>query len=78
MKRLLTAALLLCTIALYSQPQGGFGGWQMPKIDVHCSEKFADIDYVGDGQIYHKLDVYLPKARRGWIFSYRTFGFFAD
>ena len=64
MKRLLTAALLLCTIALYSQPQGGFGGWQMPKIDVHCSEKFADIDYVGDGQIYHKLDVYLPKVEK--------------
>ncbi len=64
MKRLLTAALLLCTMALYAQPQGGFGGWQMPKIDVHCSEKFIDLDYVGDDQVYHKLDIYLPKVEK--------------
>ena len=64
MKRLLTAALLLCTMALYAQPQGGFGGWQMPKIDVHCSEKFMDLDYVGDDQVYHKLDIYLPKVEK--------------
>ena len=51
MKRLLTAALLLCTITLYSQPPGGFGGWQMPKVDVHCSEKFTDLDYVVDNQV---------------------------
>ena len=36
----------------------------MPKIDVHCSEKFADLDYVGDGQVYHKLDIYLPKVEK--------------
>ena len=64
MKRLLTAALLLCTVALYAQPQGGFGGWQMPEIDVHCSEKFVDLDYVGDDQVYHKLDIYLPKVEK--------------
>ena len=64
MKRLLTAALLLCTMALYAQPQGGFGGWQMPQIDVHCSEKFVDLDYVGDDQVYHKLDIYLPKVEK--------------
>ena len=64
MKRLLTAALLLCTVALYAQPQGGFGGWQMPQIDVHCSEKFVDLDYVGDDQVYHKLDIYLPKVEK--------------
>lgn len=64
MKRLLTAVLLLCTMALYAQPQGGFGGWQMPKIDVHCSEKFIDLDYVGDDQVYHKLDIYLPKVEK--------------
>ena len=36
----------------------------MPKIDVHCSEKFADLDYVGDDQIYHKMDIYLPKVEK--------------
>ena len=64
MKRILTAALLLCTITLTAQPQGGFGGWQIPKIDVHCSEKFIDLDYVGDDQVYHKLDIYLPKIEK--------------
>lgn len=64
MKRILTAALLLCTITLTAQPPGGFGGWQMPKIDVHCSEKFIDLDYVGDGQVYHKLDIYLPEVEK--------------
>lgn len=56
--------LLLCSYALQAQPAGGFGGWQMPKIDVRCSEKFADVDYVGDDQVYHKLDVYLPKVEK--------------
>ena len=36
----------------------------MPKIDVHCSEKFIDLDYVGDGQVYHKLDIYLPEVEK--------------
>lgn len=64
MKRILTAALLLCTITLTAQPPGGFGGWQMPKIVVHCSEKFIDLDYVGDGKVYHKLDIYLPEVEK--------------
>lgn len=65
MKRIITAAsTLLCTIALDAQSQGGFGGWQMPEVDVHCSEKYIDLDYVGDGQIYHKLDIYLPKVKK--------------
>lgn len=62
MKRFVVlAACLACALTAYAQPNGGFGGWQMPKVDVHCSEKFADIDYAGDGQVYHKLDIYLPK-----------------
>ena len=36
----------------------------MPQIDVHCSEKFVDLDYVGDDQVYHKLDIYLPKVEK--------------
>lgn len=63
-KLLLIAAALLAASALQAQPAGGFGGWQMPKIDVRCSEKFADIDYAGDNQVYHKLDVYLPKVEQ--------------
>ena len=51
-------------ISLQAQPAGGFGGFQMPKVDVHCSEKFADIDYAGDGQVYHQLDIYLPRMQK--------------
>ena len=65
MKRILSVfSFLMCALALQAQPAGGFGGWQMPQIDVHCSEKFADLDYVGDDQVYHKLDIYLPKVEK--------------
>lgn len=65
MKKLLVfVACALYACASYAQPAGGFGGWQMPKIEVHSSEKFADIDYVGDGQVSHKLDIYLPKVEK--------------
>ena len=57
-------ACLAGAASLQAQPAGGFGGFQMPKIDVHCSEKFADIDYAGDDQVYHKLDVYLPRMQK--------------
>ena len=65
MKRISIVVLCaVCALSAYAQPAGGFGGWQMPKIDVHCSEKFADLDYVGDGQVYHTLDIYIPKVER--------------
>lgn len=65
MKKIFSVALMLISaIALYAQPQGGFGGWQMPEIEVHCSEQFMDIDYVGDDIIGHKLDIYLPKVEK--------------
>lgn len=51
-------------------PMGGFGGGmgmpglggdQSSQTQAEYSEKFSDIDYVGDGQVYHMLDIYLPK-----------------
>jgi len=64
MKRLLMSLICtLGTLGLFAQP-GGFGGFQMPKVDVHCSQKFADVDYAGDGEVYHKLDIYLPKVEQ--------------
>ena len=53
----------LGALGLFAQPTG-FGGFQMPKVDVHCSQKIADVDYAGDGQVYHKLDIYLPKVEK--------------
>ena len=65
MKRIVTLAVsLFCILSLNAQPPGGFGGFQMPQVEVRCSEKFADIDYAGDDQIYHKLDIYLPKVEK--------------
>jgi acetyl esterase/lipase len=63
-KILLLIAGLAGAISLQAQPAGGFGGFQMPKIDVHCSQEFKDIDYAGDGQVYHQLDVYLPRMKK--------------
>ena len=39
----------------------GLGGDQSSQTQAEYSEKFSDIDYVGDDQGYHKLDIYLPK-----------------
>lgn len=55
--------MLLCVLSS-AQSQDGFGGWQMPKVDVHCSAKFADIDYVGDGHVGHMLDIYIPQVQK--------------
>ena len=59
----MSLTLTLGALGLFAQPTG-FGGFQMPKVDVHCSQKIADVDYAGDGQIYHKLDIYLPKVEK--------------
>ncbi len=41
---------------------GGFGGDQSSQAKAEYSEKFSDINYAGDdGQVYHMLDIYLPK-----------------
>lgn len=41
-----------------------FGGWQMPEIKMDYSQKFADVNYAGDGEVYHNLDIYLPKEEK--------------
>ena len=64
MKKLLVSlTCILGALGLFAQPTG-FGGFQMPKVDVHCSQKFADVDYAGDGQVFHKMDIYLPKVEK--------------
>ena len=53
----------MAVIDLSAQP-GGFGGFQMPRVEVRCSEKIADVDYAGDGEVFHKLDIYYPKVEK--------------
>ena len=62
-KLLLSLTCILGALGLFAQPTG-FGGFQMPKIDVHCSQKIADVDYAGDGQVYHKMDIYIPQVEK--------------
>lgn len=40
-----------------------FGGNQASDHAAKYSEKFLDINYAGDNQVYHNLDVYLPKGK---------------
>ena len=57
MKKLIVLSCFLASVAAYAQ---GFGG-QQSQGKIEYSEKFADIDYVGDSKVYHTLDIYLPK-----------------
>ena len=43
---------------------GGFGGPQSGNSKIEYSEKFEDLNYVGDGKVYHALDLYLPKETK--------------
>ena len=73
-KKILLAAAIMMSLTGFAQfpgggfgggmPQGGFGGFGGPQggAQIETSEKFTDINYAGDdGQVYHTLDIYLPK-----------------
>lgn len=59
-KTLIALALMLLTAGANAQ-NFGFGGNQQSNVTAQFSEKFTDINYAGDDQAYHTLDVYLPK-----------------
>ena len=62
MKKTLLSTILLCISAIVmAQPQGGFGGFQVPKVELPTSQEFKDVNYAGDDQAYHTCDIYLPK-----------------
>lgn len=50
--------------AAQAQAPFGFGGQQINNADMHCSEKFSDINYADDGQAYHTMDIYLPEVKK--------------
>ena len=67
MKRtLLSSALLLSLAALtaQAQPAGGFGGFQMPQVNLETSQQWKDVNYAGDEQAYHTCDIYLPREQK--------------
>ncbi|MCQ2182528.1 MAG: alpha/beta hydrolase [Bacteroidales bacterium] len=65
MKKIVLSVLGLCvSFLMLAQPGGGFGGWQMPEIKMEYSQKFADVNYAGDSEVYHNLDIYIPKTEK--------------
>ena len=70
MKRLLLTAVLVSGIfaGLRAQPAGmssaQLAGFNFRMPELRCGDKFLDVDYAGDGQVYHKLDIYLPSEKR--------------
>ncbi len=65
MKRTLLSFLLPClAFVAMAQPQGGFGGFQMPQVKLETSQQWKDVNYVGDDQAYHTCDIYLPKQEK--------------
>jgi len=58
--------LLLGASCLMMQAQApfGFGGFQVQgnRADSLASKIYRDINYVGDGEEFHNLDIYLPKT----------------
>ena len=61
---ILTFMLLCCTMLAEAQPQGGFGGFQMPEVKLETSQVWKDVNYAGDDQSYHTCDIYLPKKEQ--------------
>ena len=60
--RKIVLALCIMSIGLQARDQfGGFGGFQMPKVNLETSAEIKDVNYAGDDKAYHTLDIYLPK-----------------
>ena len=57
--------MMLClTSVAMAQPQGGFGGFQVPQVKLETSQEWKDVNYAGDDQAYHTCDIYLPKKEQ--------------
>ena len=59
----------LCVFSLFAllpslaQPAGGFGGVQK-QVKIETSQEWKDVNYAGDGNIFHTCDIYLPKQQK--------------
>ncbi len=54
----------LFTDTCQAQPAGGFGGFQVPQVNLETSQQWKDVNYAGDNQAYHTCDIYLPKQEK--------------
>ena len=56
--------MLCLTSVIMAQPQGGFGGFQVPQVKLETSQEWKDVNYAGDNQAYHTCDIYLPQKEQ--------------
>lgn len=59
---MITLCAWMCAFA--ASAQVAFGGNQQSDRPMEYSQKFADVNYVGDGEAWHTLDIYLPKVEK--------------
>jgi len=65
MKKTLISTMALClSLTAAAQPQGGFGGFQVPQVKLETSQEWKDVNYAGDDKVYHTCDIYLPKQQK--------------
>ena len=65
MKKTILSFVMPCLAAVaMAQPQGGFGGFQMPQVKLETSQQWKDVNYAGDDQAFHTCDIYLPKEEK--------------
>ena len=60
MNKIIAASCLAVAVSAFAQ---GFGG-QQGQGKIEYSEKFADLNYAGDRETFHTLDIYLPKETK--------------
>lgn len=60
-KRLFVIAAISALFSPAFAQSGGFGGFQLPKVNLETSQEFKDVNYAGDDMAYHTMDIYLPK-----------------
>ena len=62
MKKILLSIIMPCLTAVtMAQPAGGFGGFQIPQVNLETSQEWKNVNYAGDDKAYHTCDIYLPK-----------------
>lgn len=62
-KILLSLCAACCTLCATAQPEGGFGGFQK-QAELKTSQVWKDVNYAGDGQMFHTCDIYLPEKQK--------------
>lgn len=63
MKKLIALFIIMAQAGISFAQNFGFGGFQMPEVKMEYSKKIADVNYAGDNEMYHNLDIYLPKKK---------------